>query len=47
VAGKVAFPYFGADGRPDRNHTLGQLLPPESGFLSLTYHYETWEGEHG
>ena len=34
VAGGVAFPYFGADGRPDRNHTLGQPLPPDSGFLS-------------
>jgi hypothetical protein len=31
----VPFPYFGAAGRPEHNHTHGQPLPPKSGFLSL------------
>jgi hypothetical protein len=35
TGGKVPFPYFGAAGRPDRNHTPGQPLPLKSGFLSL------------
>jgi hypothetical protein len=33
--GKVAFPYFGADGWLERTHSLGQRLLPKSGFLSL------------
>ena len=35
AVGKVEFPYFAAAGWPERNHTLGQLLPPKSRFLSL------------
>ena len=35
AGGKVTFPYFGAYGRLDRNHTLGQPLPLKIGFLSL------------
>jgi len=27
VGGKAAFPYFGADGRPERDNSLGQPLP--------------------
>ena len=35
AGGKVAFPYFGAAGRPERNRTLGPPLLLKSGFLSL------------
>jgi hypothetical protein len=31
----MPFPYVGASIRPEYNHTLGQPLPPKSGFLSL------------
>jgi hypothetical protein len=33
--GKLAFPYFAATGWQERNHILGQPLPPTSRFLSL------------
>jgi len=35
ACGKVAFPYFGADGWLERTHSLGQRLLPKSGILSL------------
>jgi hypothetical protein len=35
ACGKMAFPYFGANGWLERTHSLGQLLLPKSGFLSL------------
>jgi hypothetical protein len=37
--GKVEFQSFGKDGRPDRNHTLGRLLPAKSGFLAISYQF--------
>lgn len=35
AGGKVAFPYSGVDGRPDRNHTPKQPLSPPKSVLSL------------
>ena len=31
AGGEVAFPFFAAVGGPERNHTLGQPLPPKAG----------------
>jgi hypothetical protein len=35
ACGKVAFPYFGADGWLERTRSLGQPMLPKSGFVSL------------
>lgn len=35
AGGKVAAPYFEAEERLDRNHTLGSPVPPQRGYLNI------------